>query len=264
MLTPYRRHKKHCPHRARGRAYRRCSCPIWVDGVFDGAEIRQSLKVHTWEDADRELEKLKRRLTDGSLPADGPVTIERAWDDFISDAEARNLRDESLRKYKYLRTDMERFAKTAGLRFVREFDLEQLRKWRSTWPNKNLSAVKKLEFVRCFLRFSHDAGWIPDNPARKLKSPKVTAHPTLPFSRAQMVQVLAATDDYGKARLSESPPHEGPGALAALLWATDRRRRDAVFRTHRWRQTFFVHLQSRHSSLLPASALRCHGTRCCD
>ena len=65
--------------------------------------------------------------------------------------------------------------------------------------HKNLSAVKKLEFVRCFfLRFSDDAGWIPDNPARKLKSPKVTAHPTLPFSRAEMVQILAATDDYGK------------------------------------------------------------------
>ena len=198
MPTPYRRHKRNCTHRAEGRSYRRCSYPIWVDGVFDGAEIRQSLKVHTWEDADRELEKLKRRLSEGSVPVEGPVTIARAWDDFISDAEARNLRSESLRKYKYLRTDMERFAETAGLRFVREFDLEQLRKWRSTWPNKNLSAVKKLEFVRCFLRFSHDAGWIPDNPARKLKSPKVTAHPTLPFSRAEMVQILAAADEYGK------------------------------------------------------------------
>jgi hypothetical protein len=39
---------------------------------------------------------------------------------------------------------MERFAASAGLRFVQEYDLEQLRKWRATWPNKNLSAVKKL------------------------------------------------------------------------------------------------------------------------
>jgi site-specific recombinase XerD len=111
---------------------------------------------------------------------------------------ARNLREASLKKYKYLRTDMERFAAGAGLRFLQEYDLEQLRKWRATWPNKNLSAVKKLEFVRCFLRFSHDAGWIPENPARKLKSPKVTAHPTLPFSRTEMVRILAAADDYGK------------------------------------------------------------------
>jgi len=198
MLTAYRRHKTNCAHRAEGRAYRRCSCPIWVDGIFDGGEIRQSLRVRTWEDAERELEKLKRRLTEGSAPAAGPVTLKQAWDDFISDAEARSLREASLRKYKYLRIDMERFAEAAGLRFVQEFDLEQLRKWRSTWPNKNLSAVKKLEFVRCFLRFSHDAGWISENPARKLKSPKVTAHPTMPFSRAEMVQILAAADDYGR------------------------------------------------------------------
>jgi integrase/recombinase XerD len=176
MLTSYRRHKANCPHKGEGRAYRRCSCPIWVDGVFDGLEIRQSLRVRTWEDAERELEKLKRRFTEGSAPADGPATLKQAWDEFIRDAEARNLREASLRKYRYLRTDMERFAESAGLRFVREFDLEQLRKWRSTWPNKNLSAVKKLEFVRCFLRFSHDAGWIPENPARKLKSPKVSCY----------------------------------------------------------------------------------------
>jgi integrase/recombinase XerD len=198
MLTAYRRHKTNCSHRSEGRSYRRCSCPIWVDGIFDGTEIRQSLRVRTWEDAEREIEKLKQRFTQGSVPADGPVTLKRAWDDFLSDAQARNLRDASLRKYRYLRTDMERFAETAGLRFVQEFDLEQLRKWRSTWPNKNLSAVKKLEFVRCFLRFSHDAGWISENPARKLKSPKVTAHPTMPFSRAEMVQILAAADDYGR------------------------------------------------------------------
>jgi hypothetical protein len=176
MLTSYRRHKANCPHKGEGRAYRRCSCPIWVDGVFDGLEIRQSLRVRTWEDAERELEKLKRRFTEGSAPADGPATLKQAWDEFIRDAEARNLREASLRKYRYLRTDMERFAESAGLRFVREFDLEQLRKWRSTWPNKNLSAVKKLEFVRCFLRFSHYAGWIPENPARKLKSPKVSCY----------------------------------------------------------------------------------------
>src|SRR5438552_1492588 len=167
MLTPYRRHKISCPHQNKGRAYRRCNCPIWVDGVFDGAEIRQSLRVHTWEEAERELQKLKQRLTQTGSTADSPATLKHAWDEFTRDAEARNLREATLAKYKYLRADMERFAASQGLRFVAGFDLEQLRKWRAAWPNKNLSAVKKLEFVRCFLRFAHDAGWIPDNPARK-------------------------------------------------------------------------------------------------
>lgn len=225
MLTPYRRHKANCPHKSKGRAHRRCNCPIWVDGVFDGAEIRQSLRVQTWNDAERELEKLKERLEKGGIAADGPKTLKQSWDEFQRDAEARNLRDATLSKYKYLRADMERFADAEGLRFVAEFGLEQLGKWRSTWPNKNLSAVKKLEFVRCFLRFAHDRGWIPDNPARKLKSPKVTARPTMPFGREEMVRILATLDEYGQPR---SPNRRRMRALIFLLRHSGLRIGDAV------------------------------------
>ena len=52
-------------------------------------------------------------------------------DEFEKDAQARSLREPLLNKYKYLRTDMERLAAAKGLRFVAEFGLEQLRKWRS-------------------------------------------------------------------------------------------------------------------------------------
>jgi hypothetical protein len=32
MLTIFRRHKKSCEHRQEGRSYRRCRCPISVEG----------------------------------------------------------------------------------------------------------------------------------------------------------------------------------------------------------------------------------------
>ena len=225
MLKPYRRHKTTCPYRAEGRAHTRCRCPIWVDGVFDGAEIRQSLKVHTWEDAERELERLKQRLSKPEDVAIGPTTLFHAWDAFEQDARDRQLREPTLNKYRYLRADMERFAAAEGLRFVAEFNLEMLRKWRSGWPNKNLSALKKLEFVRCFLRFAHDAGWISDNPARKLKSPKITAHPTMPYTRAEMVCILGALDSYG---MAESRNRRRMRALVLLLRHSGLRIGDAV------------------------------------
>ncbi len=225
MLTPYRRHKITCPHREKGRAYRRCSCPIWVDGIFDGSEIRQSLRVHTWEEAERELERLKARLIKPEEVTSGPTTLTHAWDEFERDARSRQLCEPTLNKYKYLRADMERFAAAEGLRFVSEFNLELLRKWRSSWPNKNLSALKKLEFVRCFLRFAHDAGWIPDNPARKLKSPKITAKQTLPFSRGEMVCILTALETYGTA---ESRNRRRMRALVLLLRHSGLRIGDAV------------------------------------
>jgi integrase len=93
----------------------------------------------------------------------------------------------------------------------RQIQGSQTQKRRKTVPLENSESLEGVgiilspnfiprcsEFVRCFLRFSHDAGWIPENPARKLKSPKVTAHPTMPFSRAEMVQILAAVEEYGK------------------------------------------------------------------
>lgn len=198
MLTPYQRHKEVCPHRAEGRAYRRCSCPIWVDGVFESTDIRRSLKVTTWDEAERELERLKLYLAHPEGSQRGPVTLAQAWDEFQRDAESRQLREPTLAKYKYLRADMERFAAQEGLRFVAEFRLEELRKWRASWPNRNLSALKKLEFVRCFLRFAHDAGWVLENAARKLKSPKITGRPTMPFTSEEMVAILKALDGYGQ------------------------------------------------------------------
>ncbi len=120
---------------------------------------------------------------------------------------------------------MERFAAAEGLRFVSEFNLESLRKWRSSWPNKNLSALKKLEFVRCFLRFAHDAGWIPDNPARKLKSPKITASPTMPYTQEEMFRIVAALDSYG---LGGSRNRRRMRALVLLLRNSGLRIGDAV------------------------------------
>src|ERR1051326_9515622 len=155
MLTLYRRHKKDCSHRDKGRTYRRCNCPVWVDGTFERIDIRKALHVRTWEDADRELDLLKKRLTERE-PTRGPVLLSVAWDEFVRDATARGLKERSLNKYRYLRKSMEAFAACQGLRYVFEFDLEQLRKWRATRPYRNLSALKKLELVRCFLRFSYD------------------------------------------------------------------------------------------------------------
>ena len=51
MLTAYRRPRKNCSHRDEGRKYRRCRCPIWVDGFLNGDEIRESLKLRDWKRA---------------------------------------------------------------------------------------------------------------------------------------------------------------------------------------------------------------------
>lgn len=194
MLSAYRRHVKSCPHRAEGRKYRRCRCPIWVDGFLNGEEIRESLRLKDWEKAQLRIRDWEAT---GEVTADDqPITLAASCESFIEDARARKLREPTIYKYQLLFRQMREFATTQGLRFLKEFDLDVLRTFRASWPDGNISAMKKLERLRAFLRFAQDSGWVKENAARKLKNPIVTDVPTLPFTQKEMTDVLAACDEY--------------------------------------------------------------------
>ncbi|HXJ93078.1 MAG TPA: site-specific integrase [Terriglobia bacterium] len=195
MLTAYRRHIKRCPHRSEGRKYRRCRCPIWADGFFGRDEIRKSLDTQDWEKAQGIIRKWEAEGEQTKDPE--PVTIAQATQDFLRDAEARGLRPPTLYKYRLLFRQMESFAQGEGFRFLREFDLGALRKFRAGWPNHNLSALKKLECLRAFFRFAHESKWIDDNPARHVARPQISDRPTMPFTREEVIRILAACDRYG-------------------------------------------------------------------
>ena len=73
MLNLYRRHVRKCPHRAKGQAYTKCSCPIWCDGELNGKRYRKSLSQSGRVEAlafRRRLQHARRRLSlwHGRLP----------------------------------------------------------------------------------------------------------------------------------------------------------------------------------------------------
>jgi integrase/recombinase XerD len=78
----------------------------------------------------------------------------------------------------------------------RNFDVDWVRRFRAPWPNKNIAARKKLEALRAYFRFVHESGWIPTNPASRLKPPKITEPPTAPLIKEQIDSILKACDDY--------------------------------------------------------------------
>lgn len=195
MLTTYRRHLKTCEHRAEGRRYRRCHCPIWVDGFLGSREIRQSLRLRDWQ---RAQDKIREWEAEGEVTAESrePIAVADACDAFLADAEARGLREPTLYKYRLLFKRLREFAAARGVVPLAGLNLPMLRDFRAGWADHNLAAMKKLERLRAFFRFGHDAGWIADNPARLLKNPKVTNAPTLPFTQNEVVSILAACDKY--------------------------------------------------------------------
>jgi integrase/recombinase XerD len=194
MLTIYRRHRKNCKQRIDGRGYRRCLCPIWVDGSLNGVEMRKSLRLRDWQ---RAQELVRQWEAEGQrVEKPKPLTVKEACDKFAADAEARNLREPTLYKYRLLFRQLQDFVAVHGLPCITDFDIDWVRRFRGSWKNKNISARKKLEAFRTFFRFVHESGWIPTNPASHLKPPKITEPPTAPFTREEVASILNACDIY--------------------------------------------------------------------
>ena len=225
MLTIYRRHLKNCEHRGEGRSYRRCRCPIWVDGFIDGQEIRQSLKTRDWTKANRKVQEWEAaEKKPEPKPEDAPPkTIAYACAEYLADAKARELRDSTLYKHQLLFRQLEEFAREHGFRYLPELNLETVRAFRSSWLDHNLAALKKLGRLRAFFRFGVDSGWITENPASKLKNPQISDPPTEPLERHEVAKILGACADYPDRRNAVRLR-----ALVLLLRYSGLRIRDAV------------------------------------
>ena len=143
MLKVYRRHNPaRCDHKER--TWRRCSCPLWADGTLAGKRYHKTLQTRNWDAAQKKVQKLE---ADGQ---DQPKqkTIFEATESFIRDAEARGLRPPSVYKYRLLFKQLNAFATVEGLRYLKECDVDTLRRFRESWTNKNFSAprLSKLGF----------------------------------------------------------------------------------------------------------------------
>src|SRR6266850_2502077 len=198
MLHVYRRHKKRCPYLLMRRGERDCSCRLWVDGRRNGERIHKALKTADWDTAQKIVRDWE---ADGTfLPGHSPpperMTLEGAWRRFLADLVARNLHASTVRKYRLLSRQMAEFASQRRLRFLQQFDLPTLSEFRATWHESPLTRSKKLERLRSFFRFAQESDWVDENPARKLKGPKVPVRPTLPFTQEEMIRILGALDPY--------------------------------------------------------------------
>jgi site-specific recombinase XerD len=125
-----------------------------------------------------------------------PLTFKTAADAFVSDCCARGLREPTIYKYRLLFRQLQAFAEQEGRRFLKESDLDWLRRFRASWPNQNVSACKKLDCLKAFFRFALESGWIANNPAAKLKPPKITERQTMPFTKEEVALIFAACTKY--------------------------------------------------------------------
>jgi integrase len=191
VLILWRRHLKSCPHKLRENL--RCTCPIWIDWRIGGQRIRKPIGLRDWQKAQQRARDWE---AEGFTEAGKVQTVKEACDRFLNDAKARDLKEPTLYKFSLLFRQMQDFALTNGLVFVSDFTLDWVRRFRESWPNRNLAAKKKLENLRAFFRFAHDSGWVASNPATKLKPPRITDPVVVPFTRDEVIKIVKACDRY--------------------------------------------------------------------
>jgi integrase/recombinase XerD len=185
----WRRHTVPCE--STDRMDPRCGCKIYEEYRVNGKRFRRTLKTTNWQKA---LADARRKELEGFKSNTKSPTIEQACNKYLEDAKARELREPSLYKFSLLFRQLKDFAKDKGLVYVSDFDLDKLRDFRSSWPNKNESARVKLGNLRAFFRFCVKSKWVQENYALDLKPPKVIDPKIEPLEPAEFEKILKACD----------------------------------------------------------------------
>jgi site-specific recombinase XerD len=151
-----------------------------------------SLHTRNWAAAAKIIHNWEATGKIGEEPADLPP-IKKAVEKYLADAEVRHLAAETVRKRReLLEGKLLPFCEVKGYELLSHLDVDALRTFRASWPYSPLSARKRLEYLRSFLRFCHDSAWIDRNPAMAVKSSKVEQNPTLPFGDDEVERIRAA------------------------------------------------------------------------
>ena len=199
MMILYRRHKAGCAgcrcRKEKKRECHCCRCPIWAGGYFEGSRIRKSLDTGDWSKAQRSALNMEAQLTEPkkSEEAQEPTTIAKTQEMYLADAVKRGLRKATIDRHRIIFKQLQAFIEARGLKYLNQLTTERLTEFRSGWKGSSpLADVKKLERLKSFFRFCVERGWLAENPAKALRNPKVSIHPTLPFTEAEMLAIRTA------------------------------------------------------------------------
>jgi site-specific recombinase XerD len=110
----------------------------------------------------------------------------------LNDSQARNLSQETIRKYKLRFSQLEQFSRLKEIVTADKIQLDDLTEFRATWKDGPLSSLKKLERLRSVYRFAVKRKWVTENLAKEIKTRVVEDNPTLAFSDDQMTKILEA------------------------------------------------------------------------
>jgi integrase/recombinase XerD len=197
----YRRHGPKCRHHGTEDAFSKtnCRCPIYVDGGARGQGARSSMRTRDWARAESRLRKLEEAKETGR-PA---VTVADACQAFLGDCRRRNLKRSTIRGYEKTLEHLRHFCADQEIGLIAEVTQTVLLQFQNARevpadeeggrprPLEASTVRKELETLRAFFRFQVDQDYAEQNFAKKLRPPKESRRPTMPFPQEDVAALLA-------------------------------------------------------------------------
>jgi integrase/recombinase XerD len=187
------RHSAVCPYKD-DETYRGCRCRKHLRWSYRNKQFRRSAKTRSWAEAEKQRTKVLRQFGQTDDPVIEPTdrtTISQAVGLFLTRKRTENVSDGVLKKYTRELQRLQTFCSGRNKLFPEAITLPVLEEFRATWaadyPSTHTrSSVQQR--LKGFLRFCHDARWLPHIP--RLSPIKVDEPPTLPLTDKQFDALL--------------------------------------------------------------------------
>jgi len=164
---------------------------------------RRSIGTRDWARAESRL----RRLQDAKEVGRPVFTIAEACEAFLSDCRRRNLKRSTLQGYQKTLDHLRHFCVDQDLGLISEVNQAVLLQFQNARevvpaheggrprPLESSTVRKELETLRAFFRFLVDQDHAEQNFARKLRPPRESRRPTMPFPQEDVTALLKTASD---------------------------------------------------------------------
>ena len=220
MIRPIRRHVKSCGNYGKWDvdcpAKTKLKCPLILvryEPGPSGRKVRKEQSLRTNDEAVAWQLIHQMVVGGGNKPAAPPKTVKQCIDEFLDLEAKRKVGDSTLKSFrKFLCGNPKRnpngnysptliqFAanQTPPIVYLKDFTSDLLTNFRAEWRVQRHALTVQSERLKQFFKYCHDNKWIPENPAAKLKPPKVKDEPVYAFPKEDRDAILKAVadDDY--------------------------------------------------------------------
>jgi hypothetical protein len=215
VLRPIRRHTKDCAKYGDWDvdcpAKQKKKCPLIIVRYEQGPSGRKIRKEQSLGTSDLEVawQLIAKMVTTGETkPKEPPKTVEQSIATFLTLEAGRGIAESTLRSFrKFLRGNPKRnphgdysvtllkFAAEHEIEYLQDFTPELVATWEGSWTINGRALEAQHERMKHFFKYCHESKWIPENPAAKLRRPKVHKEPVYAFPKEDRVALLKAVAD---------------------------------------------------------------------